>query len=155
MIGLNGLLSTQTKGTAVVNSVFQRYQKLSQNGEKTRKGALISSDTGKAATYGLRVAQDNGITFVGPTDEVYTGMIVGLNSREKDLEINVCKGKALSNVRSTGETAIALAPPQKMSLEQCLSFLEDDELLEVTPHNLRLRKKILDTTQRIRAARRK
>ncbi|MCA9302213.1 translational GTPase TypA [Candidatus Nomurabacteria bacterium] len=155
IIGLVGVLSTQTKGTAVVNTIFLRYQKMSAGMDKLRKGVLISSDTGSTTVYGLRVAQDNGITFVGPGTDVYTGMIVGLNSRDKDLEINVCKGKALSNVRSLGEEAITIAPPQNMSLEQSLSFLEEDELLEITPKSLRLRKKILDTTQRVRAARRK
>lgn len=154
LIGLSGTLSTLTKGTAIVSAIFLRYQPKTSGGEKVRKGALISSDTGKCAAYGLRVAQDNGTTFVGPGDMVYSGMVVGLNSREKDLEINVCKGKELSNVRSQGETAIVLAPPQKMSLEKCLSFLEADELLEITPKSLRLRKTILDPTMRVRAARR-
>lgn len=152
LIGMSSVLNTQTKGTAVINSIFLRYQKISQNTNKLRKGVLVASESGKAATYGLRVAQDNGVTFIGPGDIVYAGMVVGLNSRNNDLEINVCKGKALSNVRSSGETAIVLAPPQKMSLEQCLSFLESDELLEITPSNLRLRKKILDSTKRYRAA---
>lgn len=151
MIGLRSVLTNSTKGTAIVNSVFLRYQKAIPFGEQLRKGALISSDSGKAVTYGLRVAQDNGITFIAPGEIVYAGMIVGINNRNTDLEINVCKGKALSNVRSSGETAIVLAPPKQMSLEQCLSFLEEDELLEITPHNIRLRKAILDSTKRYRA----
>ncbi len=153
MIGLSSNLSTLTKGTTVVNAIFLRYQTISPEGEKQRKGALVSSDTGKAATYGLRVAQDNGVTFIGPGEVVYPGMIAGVNSRNKDLIINVCKGKTLSNVRSQGETAIVLAPPQQMSLEKCLSFLEADELLEITPKSLRLRKAILDPTKRYRASR--
>ena len=151
LIGLRSVLSTQSKGTSVVNSVFLRYQKAtSAISNNLRKGALVSASVGKAATYGLRVAQDNGITFIGPGDVVYAGMVVGLNSRNKDLDINVCKGKTLSNVRSQGETAIVLSPPQQMSLEKCLSFLEEDELLEITPHSLRLRKTILDSTKRYR-----
>jgi GTP-binding protein len=154
MIGLSGILSTQTKGTAVVNSIFLRYQKANAGFEQARKGALVASAAGKAAKYGLRVAQSNGITLVSPGTEVYEGMIVGLNSRNKDLEINVCKGKALTSVRDSAEETIVIASHHIMSLEQCLSFLEEDELLEITPQNLRLRKKILDSTHRYREARR-
>lgn len=153
MIGLSSTLSTLTKGTSVISSIYSRHQPVQSKSEKLRKGALISSASGKSAVYGLRVAQDSGVTFIGPGTEVYAGMVIGLNSRDNDLEINVCKGKTLSNVRSQGETAIVIAPPQQMSLEKCLSFLESDELLEVTPNSLRLRKAILDPTQRVRAAR--
>ncbi len=154
MIGLGGILSTRTKGTSVLNSIFSRYQKISSSGERLRKRALISASTGKTASYGLRVAQDTGITFFGPGVEVYAGMIIGVHNKSNDIEINVCKGKALSNVRSSGEEAIVIAPPQTMSLEQCLSFLEDDELLEITPTDLRIRKKILDSGDRMRASKR-
>ena len=102
-------------------------------------------------TYGLDVAQGRGITFIAPQTTVYEGMIVGLNSREDDIEINVCKEKKLTNVRSNAEISVILTPPTILSLEQLLDFLEDDELLEVTPKTLRLRKKILDATRRIRA----
>ncbi len=155
MIGLTSSISTQTRGTAIINSIFLKYAKKSGGNEKLRKGVLVSSSTGKALSYGLRVAQNNGTTFISPGETVYTGMIVGLNGRNKDLEINVCKARALTNVRSQGEDAIILDTPQKMSLEQCLSFLEEDELLEITPSFLRLRKKILDTPTRIRAEHRK
>jgi len=155
MIGLSSSLSTQTRGTAVINSIFLRYEKKSSGNEKLRKGVLISSSAGKALSYGLRVAQHSGVTFISPGDLVYAGMIVGLNGRNNDLEINVCKARALTNVRSNGEDAIILDTPQKMSLEQCLSFLEEDELLEITPSFLRLRKKILDNSARIRAEHRK
>ena len=153
IIGLSSVLNTQTKGTAIINSVFSRYQPLSGGVEKLRKGALIASEQGKASLYGLKNAQTNGVTFVDKAEMVYGGMIVGLNSRDRDLEINVCKSKTLTNVRSNAEEAILLTPATKMSLEQCLSFLEDDELLEVTPTNLRLRKKLLDSTKRYRAER--
>lgn len=151
LLGLASVLNTLSKGTAVVSSSFIGYRKINNSYSQLRKGALIASADGKAAVYGLRIAQDNGVTFISPSEEVYKGMIIGLNSRDQDLEINVAKGKALSNVRSQGEEAIVIAPPQKMSLEQCLTFLEADELLEVTPKSLRLRKKILDSTLRNRA----
>lgn len=153
-LGLRGVIQTLSKGTAIVNSSFLRYQKVSGGYQKLRKGVLISSETGKVAPYGLRIAQDKGPTYVEPAEEVYRGMIIGLNGRDEDMEINVCKGKQLSNMRSQGEDAIVLSPAVRMSLEQCLSFLEKDELLEITPQNLRLRKKITDTTLRLRAAKR-
>ena len=153
-LGLRGVLLTLSKGTAVTNSVFLRYSKAGGSFQKLRKGVLIASDTGKVAPYGLNIAQLKGPTFVKPTDLVYKGMVIGLNGRDEDLEVNVCKEKQLTNNRSVGETATVISPPVIMSLEQCLSFLEDDELLEITPKSLRLRKKILDTTQRMRAARR-
>lgn len=152
LLGLRNALLTQSRGTAIMNSLFLRYEPLGAAIPKLRNGVLISSETGKAVTYGLEVAQNRGITFIPPGTQVYAGMVVGLNSREDDIEINVTKEKKLSNVRSVGESAILLTPPTILSLEQCLDFLEDDELLEVTPKNLRLRKKILDATTRARAA---
>jgi GTP-binding protein len=154
MLGLRGVLLTLTKGTAVTSSMFLRYEKNAGAMQKLRKGVLISSETGKTAPYGLNIAQEKGPTFVGPQTPVYKGMIVGSNGRDEDLEINVCKEKQLTNNRSVGEDALILTPHVTMSLEQCLGFLEDDELLEITPHNLRLRKKILDGTERYRNARR-
>jgi GTP-binding protein len=122
--------------------------------QKLRKGVLVASETGKTAPYGLVVAQDKGPVFVGPQVMVYEGMIVGINGRDEDIEINVCKEKQLTNNRSVGEDAIVLIPPVVMSLEQSLGFLEDDELLEITPTNLRLRKKVLNGTQRFRESKR-
>ena len=154
ILGLRSTLLTLTKGTAVMNSLFLKYDKSSATVQKTRKGVLIASAEGKAAAYGLQTAQEKGPVFIGPQEMVYEGMVVGVNGREQDLEINVCKGKQLTNVRSQGEDGIILTPPTLMSLEQYLNFLEEDELLEITPKNIRLRKKILNTAQRLKSIRR-
>jgi GTP-binding protein len=152
LLGLRNQLLTLSKGTAIMNSLFVRFDPVSGSIPKLRNGVLIASETGKAVAYGLNVAQGRGGTFIGPQTEVYEGMIIGLNSREDDMEINVCKEKKLTNVRASGsDDALVLTPPTIMSLEQCLDFLEEDELLEVTPKNLRLRKKFLNATQRARA----
>jgi GTP-binding protein len=152
-LGLRGILLSMSKGTAVINTNFLRYGKYGGAIQKLRKGVLVASETGRTAPLGLTTAQSKGDVFVGTQTQVYAGQIVGTNGRDSDLEINVCKEKQLSNVRSVGEDAVILTPPVIMSLEQCLGFLEDDELLEVTPLNLRLRKKILDSTQRYREQR--
>lgn len=154
LLGLRGVLMTLTKGTAIISSTFIRYEPLGQQLQKLRKGVLIATAQGKATTYGIHAIQDKGPIFVNPADEVYEGMIIGINGREEDLEVNVCKEKALSNVRSVGEEGLLLTPPTIFSLEQCLDFLEDDELLEITPTKLRLRKKILSSTQRSREKKR-
>jgi len=154
LFGLRGTLLTLSKGTALTSSMFLRYDKLGQALQKLRKGVLVASETGKTAPYGLVVAQDKGPVFVAPQVQVYGGMIIGVNGRDEDIEVNICKEKQLTNNRSVGEDAIVLVPPVVMSLEQCLGFLEDDELLEITPKSLRLRKKILDGTLRYRAAKR-
>jgi GTP-binding protein len=154
ILGLRSTLLTLSKGTTVMNSNFLRYDKLGAPIKKTRKGVLIAAYSGNAAPHGLLTAQSKGPVFISPQERVYEGMIVGLNGREEDMEINVCKEKQLTNNRSSGEgVSVALVPPVIMSLEQCLVFLEKDELLEVTPKNLRLRKKILDSTLRMRASR--
>ena len=153
LLGLRGTILTLSKGTAVISSIFLRYDKAQSASQKLRKGVLLASETGKAASYGLNIAQEKGPVFIAAQIPVYEGMIVGLNGRETDLEINVCKEKQLTNNRSVGENAIILTPPTIMSLEQCLGFLEDDELLEITPQNLRLRKKILNAAMRARANR--
>ncbi len=155
LLGLRNQLLTLTRGTAVMNSVFQRYAPAGAPIPKLRNGVLIASEAGKAVTYGLNNAQARGATFILPGTAVYQGMIVGLNSREYDIEVNVAKEKKQTNVRaSTADIAVILTPPTILSLEQSLDFLEDDELLEVTPKSLRLRKRILDPTQRVRAAKR-
>lgn len=154
LLGLRGVLMTLTKGTAIISSTFLRYDPLGQQLQKLRKGVLIATAQGKATTYGIHLIQDKGPIFVNPADEVYEGMIIGINGRDEDLEVNVCKEKALSNVRSVGEEGLLLTPPTIFSLEQCLDFLEDDELLEVTPTKLRLRKKTLSSTQRSRERKR-
>lgn len=152
LIGLRSQLLTVSRGTAVMNSQFSRYDKIGAIIPQLRNGVLVSFDSGKAFSYGLNIAQGRGTVFIGPQTEVYEGMIVGLNSREEDIEINVTKEKRLSNMRTSGaDDAIILTPPTIFSLEQCLDFLEEDELLEVTPKSLRLRKKILNTTLRTKA----
>ena len=152
MLGLRNQLLTLSKGTAVMNSLFLRFDPVVGVIPKMRNGVLIASDTGKAVAYGLNVAQGRGTTFIPAQTEVYEGMIIGLNVREEDMEINVCKEKKLTNVRSAGaDDALILTPPTVLSLEQSLDFLEDDELLEVTPKNIRLRKKLLVASQRARA----
>jgi GTP-binding protein len=152
LLGLRNQILTLSRGTAIMNSLFLRYEPVGAPIPKLRNGVLIASESGKVMSYGLENAQERGITFVPPQTDVYAGMIVGLNQRENDLEINVCKEKKLTNVRSNAEIGIVLTPPLVLSLEQSLDFLEDDELLEVTPKNLRLRKKILNSTMRARAS---
>jgi GTP-binding protein len=151
-LGLRSVLTTVSRGTAVINSLFLRHDPLGSDLPKLRSGVLIAHQSGKAVTYGLDIAQQRGITFVPPQTDVYAGMIVGKNSREDDLVINVCKEKQLTNVRaSNSDISLALTPPTIMSLEECIDFLEDDELLEITPKSLRLRKKILDPAMRHRS----
>lgn len=154
LIGLRSTLMTASRGTAVMNSQFLRFEKMGPPLQQLRNGVLISSEAGKTFSYGLNIAQGRGTVFVGPQTEVYEGMIIGLNSREEDIEINVTKEKRLSNMRASGsDDAIILTPPTIFSLEQCLDFLEEDELLEVTPKSLCLRKKILNATMRAKAKR--
>lgn len=153
IIGLRGVLLTLSKGTAVMSSLLLRYEKAGGALQKIRKGVLIASHTGKTLAYGLENAQDKGPLFVGPGVQVYEGMIVGLNGRDEDLEINVCREKQLTNNRSSGEEGIFLIPYTQLSLEQSLGFIEDDELLELTPSSVRLRKKILNGDARARANR--
>lgn len=152
LLGLRNQLLTQSKGTIVMNSMFLRFQDMGSAIQKLRNGALISSDNGKAVAYGLGNAQERGVLFIEPQTPVYAGMIVGLHARSNDLQVNVAKVKKLTNMRASGaDDAIMLTPPTILTLEQSLDFLEDDELMEVTPHNLRLRKKSLDAKQRARA----
>lgn len=150
LLGLRSMLLTLSKGTSVLSSIFLRYEKVASALPSMRKGAIIASEKGKSLTYGLRIAQDKGNLFIGPQVQVYAGMIVGINGRSEDVEINVCKEKQLTNNRSVGEDAIILPPPVTLSLEQYLGLLENDELLEITPKSLRLRKRILDSTKRYR-----
>lgn len=151
LLGLRNQLLTLSRGTAVMNTLFIKYEPMGPAIPKLRNGVLISYDAGTAMAYGLENAQNRGTTFVGPQTPVYEGMIIGLNLREDDLEINVTKEKKLTNVRaSNSDIATILTPPTILSLEQCIDFLEDDELLEVTPKNLRLRKKLLSSQDRYR-----
>lgn len=152
MLGLRNQLLTLSRGTAVSNSMFLEFRPMGAIIPRLRNGVLVASETGKAVIFGLNNAQARGITFIEPQTEIYRGMIVGLNSREGDLDVNVAKEKQLTNIRSAhADEALVLTPATILSLEQCIDFLEDDELLEVTPKSLRFRKKILDPTQRNRA----
>lgn len=152
IIGLKSYLLTQTRGTVVLNHIFDSYRPMETGGEMNAPhGALIASETGVSNSYGLNNAQERGMMFIGPAVEVYQGMIVGQNAKVEDIEINVNKTKRLSNVRASGsDEAIILTPPKVMSLEESLEFLGPDELLEVTPLSLRLRKKVLDPLKRKR-----
>ncbi len=153
MIGLRNQLLTATKGTVIMNSLPHGYQPLGPKLTGTRNGALIAYEPGTTTPYALQNAESRGELFVGPAVEVYAGMIVGLNTRQEDLEINVCKAKHLTNMRSkSSDGTVQLTPFTDLSLEQCIDFLNDDELLEVTPKSLRLRKRHLDANQRKRAA---
>jgi GTP-binding protein len=154
-LGIRTALLTSTKGTAVINVMFDKYELLTPAIDQTRNGVLIASEPGNALHYGLNNAQGRGITFIDPGTKVYEGMIIGENSRKEDIEINVTKEKKQTNMRaSTSDVSLgALTPAVKMSLEQCLDFLEEDELLEVTPLNLRLRKKYLTKIDRVRNSR--
>lgn len=154
LIGMRSFLLTATKGTAVLSSQFLEYQPLGSRLPKFRKGAMIAHESGEALAYGLAAAQARGVTFIGPATKVYAGMMIGLHAKENDLTINVCKGKKLTNMRSkASDGVIQLAPPFQFSLEQGLDLLEKDELLEITPQSLRLRKKYLTEIDRRRQAR--
>lgn len=151
LIGLRSLLLTLTKGTIIFSSQVISYQKIGKPIPKLRKGTLIASQSGEVLAYGLENAQGRGVTFVEPGTKVYQGMIVGQNAKDEDIEVNVCKGKKLTNMRSkASDGIIQLAPAVILSLEQSLDFLENDELLEITPKSLRLRKKLLTQLDRKR-----
>lgn len=144
LLGLRNLMLTATKGTIIMNSLPQGYQPKGTALPKTRSGALIATEAGTTTPYALQTAESRGEIFVGPGTQVYQGMIVGQNNRSDDLDINVCKAKQLTNMRSSSsDGTVQLTPYTQLSLEQCLDFIEDDELLEVTPKNLRLRKRYL------------
>ena len=153
LIGLRNLLLTATKGTVIMNSLPHGYQPLGPKLPQIRNGALVTTEAGVTTPYALEMGESRGTLFVGPGTQVYLGMIVGMNQRREDLEMNVCKAKHLTNMRSSSSDGTTqLTPFTNLSLEQCIDFIEDDELLEVTPKNLRLRKRILDPNLRKRAA---
>ncbi len=153
MIGLRNLLLTATKGTVIINSLPHGYQPLGPKLPQHRNGALVATEAGTTTAYALDAAASRGELFVGPGTTVYQGMIVGVYNRQGDLDVNVCKGKQLTNMRSSSsDGTIQLTPFTDLSLEQSIDFIEDDELLEVTPKALRLRKRFLDPNQRKRAA---
>lgn len=156
LIGYRGDFMTDTKGNGIMNTIFDGYDVYKGEIAYRKQGSLIAYETGVAVTYGLFNAQERGTLFISAGEKVYAGMIVGQNGRGEDIEVNVCKKKQLTNTRASGsDDALKLTTPKVMSLEQCLDFIETDELLEITPKNLRIRKKILDPTMRKRAAMRK
>ena len=153
LIGYRGEFLTDTKGNGIMNSIFDGYGPYKGDIQYRKQGSLIAFEAGEAITYGLYNAQERGILFIGPGEKVYSGMVVGQNGKGEDIELNVCKKKQLTNTRSSSaDEALRLTPPKILSLEQALEFIDTDELLEVTPKSLRIRKKILDPTQRKRAA---
>jgi len=155
LIGYRSEFMTDTKGNGILNSVFDGYDVYKGEIFSRSQGSLIAFESGTAVAYGLYNAQERGVLFVTPGTKVYAGMIVGQNAKTQDIEVNVCKKKHVTNMRASGsDEALRLSPAKNMSLEEILEFIEDDELVEITPQNLRMRKKILDSTQRKRASRR-
>ena len=156
IIGYRTEFLTDTKGEGTMNSIFDCYEPYKGDIQARTRGVLVAFEQGISVTYGLYNAQERGELFIGAGVEVYEGMIVGINSRNEDISINVCKEKHLTNTRASGsDDALRLVPPIKLSLEKAIEFIQDDELVEVTPKNIRLRKKILDSKTREREARRK
>ena len=154
LIGFRSEFMTSTKGTGVINTVFDGYGPYKGDIQYRTQGSLIAYESGTSITYGLFNAQERGTLFIGPGEAVYGGMVVGQNGKTDDIEVNVCKTKHLTNTRSSGsDDALKLVPPRILSLEQALEFIDTDELLEITPKSLRIRKKILDPTMRMRAKR--
>ena len=152
LIGYRGQFMTDTKGNGIMNTVFDDYGPFKGEIQYRKQGSLIAFEAGEAITYGLFNAQERGTLFIGPGEKVYSGMIVGQTGRAEDIEVNVCKTKHLSNTRtSSSDEALRLVPKKVLSLEQALEFIDTDELLEITPENLRIRKKILDPTLSKRA----
>lgn len=156
LIGYRSEMLTATKGTGVVNSILEDYREYKGEFSARNRGALVAWENGESITYGLFNAQERGTLFIGAGVAVYEGMIVGENARNEDITVNVCKKKHATNTRASGsDDALKLVPPRQMSLEQCLDFIADDELLEVTPNHLRMRKRILQTDLRAKARARK
>jgi GTP-binding protein len=156
LIGYRSEFLTDTKGNGILNTIFDGYAPYKGEIERRAQGSLIAFETGEAVTYGLYNAQERGILFITPGTKVYEGMVVGQNAKGEDIEVNVCKKKHVTNMRSSNaDEALRLSPPKLMSLEECLEFIEDDELMEVTPVSLRVRKRILNSGERQRARRRK
>lgn len=152
LIGYRSEMLTATKGTGIINSILERYEPYKGDIQPRNRGTLIAWENGTSITYGLFNAQERGTLFIGAGVEVYEGMIVGENARIEDIVVNVCKKKHATNTRASGsDDALKLVPPKELSLEQCLDFIADDELLEVTPHNLRMRKRILKTDLRAKS----
>jgi GTP-binding protein len=156
LIGFRGEFLTQTKGTGLLHHNFHGYEPVKEGIQRRVKGALIATETGTAVAYGMWKLQERSVFFIEPGTRVYTGMIVGENAREQDMGVNVCKTKQLTNMRASGsDEAVRLEPPHVMTLEQAIEWIADDELVEVTPQSIRLRKRHLDASDRARAAKKK
>jgi GTP-binding protein len=155
VIGLKNALLTKTKGTVILHHIFDRYEKVDPRSlQVDSHGSLVAHETGTSSAYGLNIAQERGALFIGSQVEVYQGMVVGENARDEDLDVNVCKAKHLTNMRASGsDDAIVLTPPREMTLEFALEYIGPDELVEVSPSNLRIRKRILDQEERRKARR--
>ncbi len=154
LIGYRGEFLTDTKGNGIINTIFNGYAPYKGDIQYRKQGSLIAFEPGESVTYGLFSAQDRGTLFIGPGEKVYSGMVIGQCAKPEDIELNVCKKKHLTNTRSSSaDEALTLTPPRILSLEQALDFIDTDELLEVTPKSLRMRKKILDPTLRKRSQR--
>ena len=152
LIGYRSEFLTDTKGNGIINTIFNDYEEFKGEIVSRPQGSLVAFESGEAVTYGLYNAQERGDLFIGPATKVYSGMVIGRNARSGDMEVNVCKRKQLTNTRSSGaDDALKLTPPINMSLEKCIEFITDDELVEITPENLRIRKKILDSNLRKKA----
>jgi len=152
LIGYRSEFMTDTRGNGILNSVFEGYQPYKGDIPRRPQGSLVAYESGEAVTYGLYAAQERGILFITPGTKVYAGMVVGQNAKAEDIEVNVCKKKQLTNTRASGsDDALRLSPPKIMSLEEALEFIEDDELLEITPKSIRIRKSILDSNLRYKS----
>ena len=153
LIGYRGEFMTDTKGNGIMNTMFDGYAPYKGDIQYRKQGSLIAFEDGESVTYGLFSAQERGTLFIGPGVKVYSGMVIGQNGKAEDIELNVCKSKHLTNTRASGsDDALKLTPPKILSLEEALDFIDTDELLEVTPNHLRIRKKILDPKLRKRAS---
>jgi len=156
LIGFRGEFLTQTKGTGLLHHNFHGYEPMKEGIQRRTKGAMIATETGLAVAYGMWKLQERSVFFVVPGTRIYVGMIVGENSREHDMGVNVCKTKQLTNMRASGsDEAVRLEPPHVMTLEQAIEWIGDDELVEVTPLSIRLRKRHLDASDRARRAKKK
>ena len=152
LIGYRNDFMTDTKGNGILNTIFDGYDLYCGDIQYRKTGSLIAFESGESVTYGLFSAQDRGTLFIGPGEKVYAGMVIGMSAKAEDIELNVCKKKHLTNTRSSSaDEALTLVPPKVLSLEQALEFIDTDELLEITPESIRIRKRILDPTLRKRA----
>ncbi|MBQ7086832.1 MAG: translational GTPase TypA, partial [Clostridia bacterium] len=156
LFGYKNEFLTDTKGEGILNTIFYEYQEYKGDIPTRNTGSLVAFEPGVSTGYGLYAAQERGMLFIDPGVEVYEGMIIGQNPKGDDMAVNVCRKKQLTNMRASGsDDALRLIPPKRMSLEQCIEFMAPDELLEVTPKSLRLRKQVLSNTERLRIASKK